>query len=152
MIELHCEIDFKIEAVFADGGVTNSGEDAAGPCWHDMFFKPLIVSGYPILTKSKHRLGTEMSLNMLAEFTGSYRAVEFNNTVYIKGFSTMAVAKKVIGDLVIWHYLYNSEGKRISYLDDTQEDSEAISLLQLHTARHVVRGTHWVKKQPELAF
>lgn len=135
LIELYCKIDFKIEELATDR------ESVAGKCWHDMFLKPLIVSGYPILTRSKRGLGNEMSLNMIAEFTGSYKAVEFNNTVYIKGLSAMVVAKEVIDDLIIWHYLFNSKGEHISYLDDKQQATQTISLQQLETARHVVGWT-----------
>ncbi|OXV07933.1 hypothetical protein Egran_04303 [Elaphomyces granulatus] len=116
-----------------------TGEEAPpGQCWHNMFRNPIMVSGYPILTKHEHGLGVEMPLNMVAGLAGSERANQFDGKVFIKGFSTMLIAVKITTDLLIWHYFYNSEGERISYLDHTLQGVDDISLLQLDTARHVV--------------
>src|ERR1700730_5762022 len=79
-----------------------------------------------------------MPLNMIAELGGSERANKFDGKVFIKGFSTMLIATKITRDLLIWHYFYNSEGERISYLNHTLQCVDDISLLQLDTARHVV--------------
>jgi hypothetical protein len=108
------------------------------PSWHNMFRNPIMVSGYPILTKHEYGLGLEMPLNMVAGLAGSERANQFDGKVFIKGFSTMLIAVKITTDLLIWHYFYNSEGERISYLDHTLQGVDDISLLQLDTAGHVV--------------
>lgn len=125
-------IDFKINDPAMSGG------RAPGQCWHNMFRNPVIVSGYPISTKNERGLGLEMPLNMIAGLAGSDRAVEFNGRVFIKGFSTMLVAIKLRGDLLMWHYLFNTKSERISYLDLALQVPNDISLLQLDTARHVV--------------
>jgi hypothetical protein len=93
---------------------------------------------YPILTKHERGLGLEMPLNMIAELGGSERANEFDGKVFIKGFSTMLIATKITRNLFIWHYFYNREGERISYLDHTLQGVDDISLLQLDSSRHVV--------------
>ncbi|KAJ5272482.1 hypothetical protein N7478_007607 [Penicillium angulare] len=115
-----------------------SGEKLPGQCWHDMFRNPVVVRGYPILTKKEDGLGLEMPLNMMAGLTESDRATEFDGKVFIKGFSVMLVATKIVEDLLVWHYFYNSDGSRISYLDQSLQGVEKISLIQLETYRHVV--------------
>ncbi|KAI9783934.1 MAG: hypothetical protein M1839_002879 [Geoglossum umbratile] len=81
--------------------------------------------------------GLEMPLNMIASLAESERALEFNGRVFIKGFSAMLIAVRLVGDLLIWHYFFNSKGERISYLDHNLQDSQDISLLQLYGVRHV---------------
>jgi hypothetical protein len=75
---------------------------------------------------------------MIARLGGSERANEFDGKVFIKGFSTMLIATKIARDLLIWHYFYNRDGERISYLDHTLQSVDNISVLQLHKSRHVV--------------
>ncbi|KAN0086849.1 hypothetical protein V8E54_000537 [Elaphomyces granulatus] len=125
-------------AITLTGSPALSGERPPGQCWHDMFRNPVLVSGYPILSRHEPGLGLEMPLNMIAELAGSKRVNDFDGNVFIKGFSTMLIAARMTRDLVTWHYFYNSEGKRISYLDHALRGVDKISLLQLGTARHVV--------------
>lgn len=109
-----------------------------GQCWHKMFRNPVMVSGYPILAKKECGLGLEMPLNIIAALAGSERANEFDGKVFIKGFSIMLIATKVARDLLIWHYFYNYDGEKISYLDHTLQGVDDICLHHLDTARHVV--------------
>lgn len=102
-----------------------------------MFKNPVLVSGYPVLTKREKGTGVEMPLSMLPWFAGSKRVTEFDGKIIIKGFSTMLIATKVCGDLFLWHYYYNENG-RISYFDHKLQGVDHISMLQLDTARHVV--------------
>lgn len=115
-----------------------STEPPPGECWRNMFRNPVIVTGFPTLTKNEPGVGLEMPLNMIAALAGSERASLFNEKVFIKGFSTMLIATKLTQDLLIWHYYYNREGERISYLDHSIQATDTINLLQLETARHVV--------------
>jgi hypothetical protein len=131
-VEIFCAIGFKINEPAV------SQERPLGQCWHDMFRNPVMVNGYPIRTKREHGVGLEMPFNMIAGLAGSERAVEFNGRVFIKGFSTMLIAVRLVGDLLIWHYFFNNKGERISYLDHNLQDGQDISLLQLDGARHVV--------------
>ena len=135
-IEMFCNIDFEI----SDPVI--SGEAWPGQCWHSMFRNPIIVKGYPILTKQVKEMGLEMPLNMIARLTGTERANEFDSKVFIKGFSAMLIATRITNDLLIWHYLYNRTGEKISYLDHSFQVSDDISLLQLAASRHVV-GWCW---------
>lgn len=47
----------------------------------------------------------------------SCRVTNFYGKVYIKGFSTILVPTKVVGDTVVWHMLFNDDGSHISYVD-----------------------------------
>ena len=136
LIESFCSIDFEI-----NDPVTN-GEARPGQCWHSMFRNPVIVKGYPILTKQVKELGLEVSLNIIARLVDTERANEFDSKVFIKGFSAMLIATRRTKDLLIWHYLYKPTGEKISYLDHSFQVSDDISLLQLDTSRHVV-GWCW---------
>ncbi|CAG8962109.1 hypothetical protein HYFRA_00005152 [Hymenoscyphus fraxineus] len=96
------------------------------------------VCGYPTLVKHERGLGLEMPLNMIAELAGSERVNEFDGKIFMKGFSTMLVAAKIAKDLLVWHYLYNPDGERISYLDHAVDTHPDISLVNVSNYRHVV--------------
>jgi hypothetical protein len=132
LVQIFCVFDFKIIQL------PTNGKELPGQCWHNMFKNPIVVIGYPILTKHERELGLEIPLNMVAELAGTDQAQEFDGKVFIKGFSTMLIATKVTRDLLIWHYFYNKEGERISYLDHPLQATDDMSLLKLDTARHVV--------------
>lgn len=97
-----------------------------------------MVIGYPVLSRHEAGLGVEMPLNMVGGLVGSERATEFDNKIFIKGFSAMLIATRVAENLLVWHYLHNDKGERISYLDHELQSIGDISLFQLDTARHVV--------------
>ncbi|KAI0380109.1 hypothetical protein F5Y04DRAFT_289679 [Hypomontagnella monticulosa] len=103
---------FKCEITFEIHRPLEKEEGTPGRCWHHMFRNPVMVGGYPILAKPEHRLGLEMPLNMMAIMAGADRVDEFDGKIYIKGFSTMLIATRLVGDMMIWHYFYNSKGER----------------------------------------
>lgn len=75
---------------------------------------------------------------MMASVAGSTRAVECDNNLIIKGFSTMLVATKITRDLIVWQYIFNAQGDRISYLDHSL-DTELVALADMgHNSRHAV--------------
>ncbi|OTA56890.1 hypothetical protein K449DRAFT_437747 [Hypoxylon sp. EC38] len=127
-------IDFKIEEPSANN------QALPGRCWHGMFRNPVMVTGYPILAKHERKLGLEIPLNIMAALAGSERAYEFDDKVFIKGISTMLIATRAIGDLLIWHYFYNENGEEISYFDHNLTSVDNIHLKQLSNprVRHVV--------------
>ncbi|KAI9662604.1 MAG: hypothetical protein M1821_008771 [Bathelium mastoideum] len=130
--EIRYQIGFKIDQPVTRGG------GQSGECWHSMFRNPVMVSGYPTLRKHEDGLGIEMPLNMIGALAGSEQVNTFDGKVFVKGFSAMLIATKITRDLLIWHYSYNNEGGRISYLDHQVQSVDNISLLQLDGARHVV--------------
>lgn len=106
-----------------------------------MFRNPVMVIGFPIPFKTNdYALGLEMPLNMVTTLAGSNRVHEFHGKAFIKGFSTMVIATKKIGDLVVWHYFYNADRGKLSHLDHTLGDdlNGSISISQLESSRHVV--------------
>ncbi|KAI9764589.1 MAG: hypothetical protein M1840_008318 [Geoglossum simile] len=118
--DILCKIDFTIQ------GREERFEPSNGQCWHNMFRNPVVIKGYPIPHRSETDTGLEIPLNVMA------------GKVFIKGFSTMLVPTKQSGDLLIWHLLYNKDGDRISYLDNTVPHVENISVFDLEKARHVL--------------
>lgn len=113
-------------------------EDANGQCWHNMFRNPVVVKGYPIQRKSKLNTGLEIPLNMMAGLARAQRANNFNGKLFIKGFSTMLIPTRHSGGLLFWHLLYNKDGNRISYLENTVPHAENVNASDLEKARHVV--------------
>lgn len=132
MVNICCMIEYEINEC------SLSMNGASGQCWHNMVRNPVMVSGYPILAKHERGLGLEMPLNMIAKLGGSERANEFDGKVFIKGFSSMLIATKLAKDLLTWHYFYDHDGERISYLDHALQSVDNISMSQLHKYRHIV--------------
>jgi hypothetical protein len=109
-----------------------------GHCWHAMFRHPMLVKGYPIMTKAEKGLGIEMSLGIMARLINSKRINELDSKLVIESFSSMLVAMKVAGDLVVWHHLFNSKGEWISGAENTIDITEEIDIFRVGSLRHVV--------------
>jgi hypothetical protein len=131
-IALFCDIKFTISQLVM------TAENSSGQCWHNMFRNPVMVNGFPTLKRHRRGMGLEMPLNLMALLAGTERATIFDGKIFLKGFSTMLIALRVMEDLLVWHYHYNGAGKRISYLDHDQPNTESIDLHQLQTTRHIV--------------
>jgi hypothetical protein len=124
-----------------------------GRCWHDMFRNPVVVNGYPIPRRladldNTPPVGIEMSLEMMATLINSRRLVDFCGATYLKGFSSMLVAMQAGGDIVLWHHLFDSEGKYISYSDSRAMPSSirsTVSLDAVEQSRHIVGWCETVK-------
>lgn len=96
-----------------------------------MFRNPVVVKGYPIRARTNPNTGLEVPLNVIAGLVRSKRADSFDGKLYIKGFSTLLVPTKRHTDTLIWHLLYNKDGNRISYLDNTVPCTETVGFLDL---------------------
>lgn len=143
---MRCRIDFEIS------DPASNGPASIGHCWHQMFKNPVLVSGFPILKRSdpelnaskteprgtRSVLGVEMALNLMAELTGAVRVVQFQGRLFIKGFSTMLVAMKALGNVLMWHYHFQAAKKRVSFLDAALDDTCAFEPAQLGDFRHVI--------------
>ncbi|KAL2794134.1 hypothetical protein BJX66DRAFT_338119 [Aspergillus keveii] len=88
-----------------------------GRCWHNIFRNPVVAEGFPIRTRHMPNIGMESSLDVLGALVPSRRLTIFGNKLYIKGFSTVLVPTKVIGDIVVWHMVFDKNGGYISYVD-----------------------------------
>lgn len=130
--EIFCQLDFEVTAL------DTTDTKPPGLCWHDMFRNPILVGGFPIPNKPGPGLGIEMPLDLLAGLVGASQAVGIQGKVVLKGFTTMLVAVKRLGELLIWHFSFDKEGKRISYLDVALQEACDMDVHQLDNVRHVV--------------
>lgn len=129
---------------------TSPQEDLGAQCWRHLFRNPVIVAGFPILRRAQQKSGLELSITTLAALAGGNRINRFKEHVFIKGFCTMMVAMKRIGNMTLWHVLTNEDGSDIHYHDPrVQEISPQTDLTAETTAapamRHVVGWWSHVK-------
>ncbi|KAF5985426.1 nucleoside phosphorylase [Fusarium bulbicola] len=128
-----CEIGFKLDKLLKPTDNTN------GHCWHGRFKNPIVVDGFPILPKLEKNTGLEIPLNIMAGLARADRVDQFNDKVYIKGFSTILVPTKQCKEVVYWHLIYKEDGSRISYLDDNLNRDAALARSpDLSAHRHVL--------------
>lgn len=115
-----------------------------GFCWGPLFRNPILVGGYPILTRPEPDTGLEMSLQTMAFLLRSQTLVQWGERIVLKGFSSMVVATLATAGVVVWHLLSSrSPDERISYTDPKVEalsvdTHKGLSLKDLETHRHIV--------------
>jgi hypothetical protein len=88
-----------------------------GACWHQLFKNPVIVPGFPILARDQSERGLEIPLEMMARLGGAERATIYDGQFIIKGFSTMFVPTELTHNSITWHFVFNQNEERISYLE-----------------------------------
>jgi hypothetical protein len=93
-----------------------------GTCWHALFRNPVIVTGYPVLSRPPGAKGLEVPLNMMTSLIEATYATDFDGGIVIKGMSSMFIPTKRIQNSVLWHFLYKEDGTTISFLSATQHD------------------------------
>ncbi|OQV01785.1 hypothetical protein CLAIMM_07079 [Cladophialophora immunda] len=135
--ELYCKISFKIEECSDLGSVAN------GQCWHNLLGSSNIVRGYPIRHRAMPGTGLEVPLDIMAELAQASRATMFRGHIFIKGFSTILVPTKHVGDLIVWHLLFNQNGSHISFTDSRVRELpgahvDNVSFHDLEICRHIV--------------
>ncbi|KAL2810191.1 hypothetical protein BJX63DRAFT_434474 [Aspergillus granulosus] len=114
-----------------------------GRCWHNIFRNPVVAEGFPIRTRHMPNIGMEASLGVLGALVPSRRLTVFGNKLYIKGFSTVLVPTKVVGDKIIWHMVFDKNGGYVSYVDPEIDTLPGlypanISECSLDSFRHVL--------------
>ncbi|KAF2476948.1 uncharacterized protein BDR25DRAFT_348857 [Lindgomyces ingoldianus] len=137
-------------------GVEEMDEDAAPPwrtngrCWHDVFRNPVVVKGYPTRIKPRKDMGIEMPMEIMAGLVGSNLISSFAGNLFIKSYSMMLILTKQVGDVLIWHFLFNENGEHISYADPRvcASNMQNISMSTLESTRHVLG---WCSKVENLA-
>ena len=135
--DVFCKIDFNVEER------EEHLEPSNGQCWYNLFRNPIVVKGYPIPRRSERDTGLEIPLSVMAALAQARRATTFGGKLFIKGFCTMLIPTRHVGDLVIWHMLFNEDGSHVSYVDPRIRNipgahPENISDFELETARHVL--------------
>ncbi|KAI1745785.1 hypothetical protein F4680DRAFT_403240 [Xylaria scruposa] len=109
-----------------------------GQCWHDIFRNPVVVKGYPILRRATLNTGLEANLNVLAGLIRTQQVDHFKERFFLKGFSSMLIPTMRDGDTLHWHLFYNSDGSRISYLDNNVTDKGLNTNPSLESLRHIL--------------
>ena len=79
-----------------------------------------------------------MPLNMMARMVGTSYVVPFSLTWYLKGFSSMLALAERRDDVLLWHYIYDRDGRHVSYFDCKAISPIKIAVSELQSARHVV--------------
>lgn len=121
-----------------------------GTCWHSMFQSAVVVSGYPIPSRSGAGLGIEIPLEIAADLLYANSVATFNGRPIIKGFSSLLYPIHYRNGIVFWHLITNSDGERISHADPrvgsgSEIEPSQLSHNDLETARHVVGWCRDVK-------
>ena len=134
--DIMCEIKFVLQKSAAQSPSNSK-------CWQNLFRNPVVVLGFPVRRRSQQEAGLEISLATLAALLGARRIAVFDGKVFLKGFSTMLVPTKRVGDMVIWHVLFNENGDRISYSDSRVREiaggfERNLKPSELETSRHIV--------------
>jgi hypothetical protein len=86
-----------------------------GTCWHKVFKNPVIVRGFPVLARNNDERGLEIPLNIMAALGGADRTTIFGDQLLIKGHATMFVPTRRVQNSVMWHFIQNENGDRISF-------------------------------------
>lgn len=128
--ESRFEIHFQFEEV--------GNELSNGHCWHNMFRRPVLVRGYPILRRTATQIGLEMPLNMMACMIRTSHVVPFDSAWYLKGFSSMLALVERRDNLFLWHHIYENKGGRVSYFDHKDGSTMAVAATEIENARHVI--------------
>ena len=112
-------------------------------CWQDMFKNPVMAVGYPVPLRGAYEQGLEMSMPLLTTLGQTYWATSFNGFL-LKGYNSIMVPVKRIGDSVIWHFKVRKDGDRMPYTDGHQTSSafRCYSDAIFPGARHFVGWTH----------
>jgi hypothetical protein len=138
-VELQCTIRFKTKR---PDDQTPSGM-MNGKCWHNLFRNPMVAMGFPIAMRDEPQAGLEIPLPMMATLAQAKRVTVFDGRIFVKGYSTMLVPTKQVGNTVLWHLLYNERGERLPYtdprIDQLQDSSVAdLGIAEISRARHVL--------------
>lgn len=122
---------------------STSSEGVNGTCWRSLFRNPVVVDGYPIRRRPLLETGLELSLGTMADLVQCERITSYGNRLYMKGFCSMLVAVKLVGDTIIWHAYTKTDGSYIQYYDhietgDTADPQTSPRLQDAAVMRHIV--------------
>ena len=89
--------------------------EAEESCWISLFSNPTIAQGFPVRKRDNEEQGLELPLEMMAALGGARHITSFEEGLVLKGFSAMFVPVKRYNDSVQWHFIFDKQGKRLSY-------------------------------------
>lgn len=124
------------------------GESGSGACWQELFRNPLVVEGYPVAPRcSGPALGLQLSLSTLMALAMGSRLVSYMGKLFIKTFSTLLVAVKLVDNVILWHAVSNKDGSYIYYHDkrasmhSIEVTSSLLQEVDIVELKHVVGWT-----------
>ena len=109
-----------------------------GFCWSIMFRNTTLVQGYPIFRRPLQGTGLEATLDVLSKLVRAKTLEDFNERLYLQGFSSMLVSAGAQDGMVYWHHVFNDTGRAISYLDIDRERTAQVHWVEAERARHIV--------------
>lgn len=125
------KIDFALE----EGSAKPNSE---GQCWHRLFRNPVIVRGFPIVERDPPLPGLEISLHIMAGLVQATRAYAFDETITLKGFSSMLVPTEQSNDMTLWHHFFHLDRSRIMYFEKGLSTLRVSNFSKLQVSRHIV--------------
>ncbi|KFH48915.1 hypothetical protein ACRE_002250 [Hapsidospora chrysogenum ATCC 11550] len=134
-----CRMTYDLEQISEASALQSQGF-----CWGTLFWNPILVKGYPTLTRPVSDTGLEVSLRTMAFLLRSEHFVQWGKRIILKGFSSMVVAIRATAGVVVWHLFSSpSPDERISYTDPRVETlsvdaHKGLSLRDLETHRHII--------------
>lgn len=131
-----CVLDLVIESL-------QQGEQQEdGKCWHKLFNNPVIVADYPVLPRSflEPSKGLEIPFDILIALAETPILTSFGQSTLLKGYSTMLVPVLEVCNTIVWHFVFNETGDRLSFLDSRLSDMHSIRPIAVddHQIRHIV--------------
>jgi hypothetical protein len=125
-----------------------------GICWYNLFRSPVAVEGFPVRRRPEHGTGLDIPLHVMAGLIRARRATNFDERLFIKGFSSLLFPTYLVGDMIIWHLLFNEDGSHISYLDSrikSLQGPEARKINLVHLASSQMHVLGWCSQANSLA-
>lgn len=121
-----------------------------GQCWQRLFRNPVIVNGYPIPRRLQRNTGLEIPLCLMVALAQARHVTAFDGKLFIKGFCTILMPTKHVGNIVIWHMLFNEDGSNISYADPRVRSIPGVHLdnlriVDIEKSRHIIGWCPYVK-------
>jgi hypothetical protein len=133
LIPIECKVDYAFMEV---SSASPSHQD--GRCWLDMFQNPVMVADYPILARTAPNLGLEISPVHMAQLIQAKYVNKMDCGLIMKGFSALFAAMRVVGDLIVWHHVFDPRGDQISYTDVPSSAMKGLDYIAFDNSRHVV--------------
>ncbi|KAI0139763.1 hypothetical protein BJ166DRAFT_604946, partial [Pestalotiopsis sp. NC0098] len=130
--DYHCAIRFQVHTPKLEN------EDTNGQCWHQMFRKPVIATGFPVASRGILNAGLEIPLNVMSGLAQARYVNEWDGSLMIKGYSVTLVMVQCWKNFLFWHYSYSQQGKRLSYSDLKVDSLHEVAASELGAYRHIV--------------
>ena len=123
--------------------VSDANQKQTARCWHQMFRNPTVAYGYPVPVRSNNEKGLEVSLSIVACLGATPWVIDYSQTLFLKGFCSLFAPIMQVGQSIIWHFLLQVDGKRMSYNQGLALEPmmDAISWPLLEQSRHFVGWT-----------